>query len=725
MQWKQSNRIAIGWFSLALAILVGISVFFYLHTRDLIQNEDLVARSLEVREKLYELHAALVEGESSQRDYILTGDQVFLAPYRQASAQIPLILKDLRELASDKPLTLSLIANMEPLINQEILWLQEDISMREQGNREASVQSIKSGAFRKLRADIQSSIAAINKAEDQLLAQRRARAKVNNRKLLYALIIGSMFSFGSLSLIFYFLLFEIKLRRRIEQDLYLSEERLRVFMENSPAISFMKDEYGRYVYITGLIQQILAQKPGEVVGLTDYDLWPLEVAQSFQEGDLSVFSEQKAIAMSASLPDKDGNLRHFLVYKFPVPNHSNQRILGGVAVDITKQKQLEQQFLQAQKLEAIGRLAAGVAHDFNNLLTAIIGYAEMVLLELGQGDPVESFVQEIVKAGQRAGSLTRQLLAFSRKQLLQPRPLNLNDVVGDMEEMLHRLIGEDIQFSVLLAPDLGAASADPGQIEQIIMNLVINARDALPRGGQITIETANVLLDEAYAQSHPEVTPGPHVMLAVNDNGEGMDAQTKAQIFDPFFTTKEVGRGTGLGLSSVYGIVKQSGGHIWVYSEPGRGTTFKVYLPQVEVSSEPLHVKTAPVELPRGWETILVVEDEEAVRALILQTLQKYGYTVLAARQGEEALSRCAGHPGPIHLLLADVVLPKINGPELAARLASTYPGLKVLFMSGYTDNAIFQHGVLDAGVNFLQKPFRVESLIHKVHEVLAPTQHE
>jgi two-component system cell cycle sensor histidine kinase/response regulator CckA len=722
MPWKRPNRIAIGWFSLALAILVGISCFSYLHTRELIQNEGLVARSLEVREKLSELNAILVAGESGQRGYILTGDQFFLAPYRQASAKIPIILKNLRELTADNLRTLSLIANLEPLINQEVLLLEQGISLMAEGNREAAVRFIKSGTGRKLLTDIQSSIAFINKTEDQLLAQRQAAAKANNHKLLFTIIIGSIFSFGILSVIFYFLLGEIGLRRRTERDLRLSEERLRAFMENSPAISFMKDEFGRYVYFNGLIQQILVHKPGDLVGLTDYDLWPLEVAQSFQEGDLSVLSEQKPLEMSATLPDKDGNLHSFLVYKFPIPNFSGRRILGGVAVDITRQKQLEQQFNQAQKLEAIGRLAAGVAHDFNNLLTAIIGYAELLRLELSQGDALESPLQEIIKAGQRAAALTQQLLAFSRKQMLQPKPLNLNDVVGEMEEMLHRLISEDIQISVLLTPDLGAALADPVQIEQIILNLVINARDALPRGGQITLETANVLLDEGYSQSHPEVTPGPYVMLAVTDNGEGMDAQTKARIFDPFFTTKEVGQGTGLGLSSVYGIVKQSDGHIWVYSEPGLGTTFKVYLPRMEADSEPLHVEAAPGELPRGWETVLVVEDEEAVRTLIIQALKKSGYTVLAAPQGEEALAVCAGHPGPVHLLLADVILPKINGPELAAQLKTTYPELQVLFMSGYSDNTVFHHGVLDAEVNFLQKPFSVESLIRKVHEVLTPT---
>jgi two-component system cell cycle sensor histidine kinase/response regulator CckA len=390
----------------------------------------------------------------------------------------------------------------------------------------------------------------------------------------------------------------------------------------------------------------------------------------------------------------------------------------GSMEEITEKKQLENQYRQAQKMEAVGRLAGGVAHDFNNLLTAIAGYGEMTLLDLRKDDPLHLNIEEILKAADRATSLTQQLLAFSRKQILQPRKINLNDTITDMHEMLRRLIGEDIDLSLALESDLGTVTADPGQIEQIAMNLVVNARDAMPQGGNISIETRNAFLDEAQAQRYLEVAPGSYVMLAVSDNGLGMDAETQAHIFEPFFTTKGWGAGTGLGLATVYGIVKQSGGHIGVYSEPGQGTTFKIYLPRVDAAVEPVKVEI-PTELPSGWETIMLVEDEDALRTLISRTLKKFGYRVLEARHGGEALLICEEESEPIHLMLVDVVLPQMSGPGIAARLAPLQPEMKVLLMSGYTEDAIVHHGVLDQSVPFLQKPFRPAALVRKVREVL------
>ncbi len=325
---------------------------------------------------------------------------------------------------------------------------------------------------------------------------------------------------------------------------------------------------------------------------------------------------------------------------------------------------------------------------------------------------------EIKKASDRAATLTRQLLAFSRKTILAPQILNLNDQLAGIEKMLARLIGEDIEMRMVLEPALGAVQADPGHIEQIVMNLVSNARDAMPRGGKLTLETANVFLDQDYARRHADVTPGQYVMLAVTDNGQGMDAATQARVFEPFFTTKELGRGTGLGLSTVYGIVKQSGGHIEVYSEVGHGTTFKVYLPRVQEAVAAVSAAKPIARDLHGSETVLVVEDEDMLRELISRSLTFYGHTVLAARHGGEALLLCEQHPGPIHLLLTDVVMPQMSGRDLADRLAPLRPDMKVLYMSGYTENAIVHHGVLETNVSFIQKPFRIKTLMEKIREI-------
>jgi len=381
--------------------------------------------------------------------------------------------------------------------------------------------------------------------------------------------------------------------------------------------------------------------------------------------------------------------------------------------------QTQNQLAQASKMEAIGHLAGGVAHDFNNLLMVIMGRTELLVADLDTGDPKRHAIELIEETAHRAADLTRQLLAFSRKQVLQPRVLDLNSVVSNMSEMLRRLIGEDIALVTVLAPTLGHVKADPGQIEQIIMNLAVNARDAMPHGGRLTLETANVDLDAVYARKHVEARPGPHIMLALSDTGIGMDPKTRARIFEPFFTTKGPRKGTGLGLAMVYGIVKQSGGNIWVYSEPGQGTAFKIYLPRIEEPIESAQGRSALAPPLRGIETVLLVEDEDAVRDLARDILQARGYTVLEARHGAEALRISEQHPGPIHLMLTDVVMPEMTGRVLADRLAALRPETKILYMSGYTDNAVVHHGVLDPGTVFLQKPFTGAVLARKVREIL------
>jgi CheY-like chemotaxis protein/two-component sensor histidine kinase len=370
-------------------------------------------------------------------------------------------------------------------------------------------------------------------------------------------------------------------------------------------------------------------------------------------------------------------------------------------------------------MEAVGQLAGGVAHDFNNLLTVITGYSDLMLRRLDNESPFRSSLEEIKKAGERAASLTRQLLAFSRKQVLQPKVLQLNAIVADVDKMLRRLIGEDIDSLTLLEPSLGRIMADPGQIEQVILNLAVNARDAMPTGGKITIETANIFLNEEYARKHVAVQSGWYVMLAVSDTGCGIDAETQVRMFEPFFTTKEQGKGTGLGLSTVYGIVKQSGGNIRVYSELGKGTTIKIYLPRIDEVIESNEAHGAPAELPQGRETVLVTEDEEQVRQMIRMILEMNGYHVLETGGGEEALAIYKEHEGQIDLVMTDVVMPQMSGRELAQSLEVLHPGIKVLYMSGYTDDAIVRHGLLDHEIAFLQKPFTPDALMRKVREVL------
>ena len=391
-----------------------------------------------------------------------------------------------------------------------------------------------------------------------------------------------------------------------------------------------------------------------------------------------------------------------------------------IARDITEQKGLEAQLRQSQKMEGVGQLAGGIAHDFNNLLTVINSYSAMVLGELDFSNPfVRNGIEQIKEAGHRAASLTRQLLMFSRQQVLEPKVLDLNEVISNVAKLLRRLIGEDITQVLCLHPALGRVKIDPGQMEQVIMNLAVNARDAMPGGGQLTIETENVELDNAHARKHALVQSGPYVMLAVSDTGCGMDADTQARIFEPFFTTKGPGNGTGLGLATVDGIVRQSGGTISVYSELGKGTTFKIYLPRIEKASELPEPGAASVELLRGSETVLLVEDDEMVRALAQAILERYGYHVLAARNVHDALRFAQEGLGQIHLLLTDTIMPVMNGPELAKRFRSIRPETKVLFMSGYTDKVISYTAALEPGTAFLQKPFTPQTLTRKVHEML------
>jgi PAS domain S-box-containing protein len=434
---------------------------------------------------------------------------------------------------------------------------------------------------------------------------------------------------------------------------------------------------------------------------------PLSLAASSQQGQ----------PVARRHRTKEGRVIDVEIAAYDV-DHAGRPAQLAVLMDVSGRRELEEQLRQAQKMEAVGMLAGGVAHDFNNLLTIITGYSQLILNNLRENDPNRQSAEQIMKAGERAAALTKQLLAFSRRQVLQPRILDLNKLVSSLSTMLRRLIGEDIDLRLSLKPDLGRVSTDPGQMEQVIMNLVVNARDAMPKGGVLTVETANVGLDSGYHHRHIAVKPGPYIMLAVSDNGSGMDPATKARLFEPFFTTKGSGKGTGLGLSTVFGIIKQSGGSVEVYSEPERGTTVKVYLPRIDlpVSVEPEKRRKV---VGRGSETILLVEDDEMVRSLVRETLEREGYRILDAGGPIEARRMAEEFRGPIQLMITDVVMPKVNGRELAEQIVAGRGDLRVLYMSGYTDNAVLNSGILAKDVAFLQKPFAPWALIEKVREVL------
>jgi two-component system, cell cycle sensor histidine kinase and response regulator CckA len=514
---------------------------------------------------------------------------------------------------------------------------------------------------------------------------------------------------------------DITARKRAEEALSRSEARARCLVDSNLIGIAIGDLDGKLLDANDAFLRIVAYARDDL--LSGKMRWDTMTPPEFHDSDQRAVDQLRdtgvAVPWEKELLRKDGSCASVLIGIATLAGREGDIECVSFVVDISERKQLERQLRQAHKMEAIGRLAGGVAHDFNNLLAVIIGYADVVLDALPPDHPALKKVEMIRKAGTSAADLTRQLLAFSRQQMLQPRVLNLKDIVEGTQGLLSRLIGDDIQFSTSLEPSLGWVKADPGQIEQVLVNLIVNARDAMPQGGRLTIEARNVVLDDSYVDAHEPVIPGPYVMLAVEDAGCGMDQKTQSRIFDPFFTTKDIGKGTGLGLATVYGIVKQSGGYIWVYSELHKGTIFKVYLPRVEQhaqESEP----TEPVQLiTQNCETILLAEDSASLREMAREYLQSVGYTVLEAASGAEALQKARDFDGTIHLLLTDVVMPGMSGPELAGQMASLRPGIRVIFTSGYTDDAIARQGVLDPAVAFIEKPYRPKALARKIREVL------
>ncbi len=505
-----------------------------------------------------------------------------------------------------------------------------------------------------------------------------------------------------------------------------SEERHRTAIENSPdGVAIVQG--GQPLFVNQKFVEIFGyDRPEEIIGKPLSTVLHTDDRNQFEEVSYERQKDGPVILRHEFKGIRKGGEPILIEVSATQINYRGEMASLVYLRDITERKRKEQemaslqeQLRQSQKMEAIGLLAGGIAHDFGNLLAIIQGYSELSLLKLPKEDPLREDIEQVKNAGVRAKDLIGRLLAFSRRQIFQTSVLDLNTILRDLEKMLRRIIGEDIELVTLLASDLGKVEADPGQVEQILLNLAVNARDAMPSGGKLTIETTNTELDKTYARSHVAVKPGRYLMVSVSDTGIGMTPEVRERVFEPFFTTKDRGKGTGLGLSTVYGIVKQSGGNIWVYSEPGYGTTFKIYLPRVDEALQQAGEKKLLEEFPRGNETILVVEDEEKVLKLVLQILRVQGYRVLEAPRSGDALLICEQHESPIHLMVTDVVMPGMNGQELAKRLAPLRPEMKVLYMSAYPDNTVVHHGVLEKGVNFIQKPFTVAGLASKVRQVL------
>jgi two-component system cell cycle sensor histidine kinase/response regulator CckA len=717
-------------YGLTLFVLLLIGVVAFLSIRDLVRNSDRVAHTQEVMAHAALVGSLLADAETGQRGYLVTGDPIYLEPYTAAAGSLRIEVDSLALLTHDNPRQRQRTGHLRTLTSERMAMLAAGITARRQGGPESGRQWLIQDKGRRAMDEARSVLQDIRDQEEVLLEKRDRAARGSAMLATMLIILGSLAGIVAVALASGMVRRDLRRRIEVESDLREArdelEERVRertaeleAVIETSPLPIAAIDPKGNVTLWNRAAEATFGFTRDEMLG-KPYQPVDADDRKNAEDVLRRISAGVPVNAYETHARKKDGTVLDVAVYSAPL-RAPGGRPLGVLAViaDRTERRHLEDRLRQSQKMEAVGKLAGGIAHDFNNLLTAITGYTDLLYLRL-PGDIGKRELTEIRKASDRAASLTRQLLAFSRQQVLQPKVIQVNEVVGNLAGMLSRLIGEDIELTVSLDVQAGPVKADPFQLEQVLMNLAVNARDAMPRGGKLTIETGNVILDEGYARAHPDVKPGQYVMVAVSDTGIGMDSDTRARIFEPFFTTKALGKGTGLGLSTVYGIVKQSQGHMWVYSEPGQGATFKVYLPLHQEAPEAPPPPQPTRVVPRGWETILAVEDEESLLNLVTEILKDAGYNVIPALGPKEAVRAMLEHrDGSIHMLLTDVVMPGMSGRALADQVTRERPGMRVLYMSGYTDNAIVHHGVLDPGVTFIQKPFTPDALIKKVREVL------
>jgi PAS domain S-box-containing protein len=746
-RWALDGRTAAG-FCLAAVFVAAACLFSYAELARFEASGAWVLHTETVLGELEELSAALGEAEAEQRGFLLTGAAGHREGFEAAAARAADRLAALRRLTADDPAQRERLGELAPLVEGRLRALSELARARRPGAAPDAALAARVEEGTHQAAEARRLVRQMRDEEGRLLGARTAEAEARAGRTHAALAAAATAALALLVLALVLLNRALVQRRRAEAErrvrertadlartnaelraeiasheqtgaaLRHSEQLYRRIVEASLEGVWIVDADGRTTFANARLAQMLGCDRDALLGRPVYDFVG-EAERPAAEAAAARCRRGAAEQFDFKFRRPDGSDLWALVSTTPLtaPDGTCTGALG-MLTDLTDRRRLQEQFLQAQKMEAVGRLAGGVAHDFNNLLTVILSYAELLRGKLADADDLD-MVEEITRSVGQASSLTRQLLTFGRKGVVQPRALDLGAAVAQTEKMLRRVIGEDVELEVVRPRHPVPVKADPGQLEQVLLNLAINARDAMPEGGRLTIEVRVVELGDAYAADHLRVRPGAYALLAVSDTGCGMDEATRARAFEPFFTTKGE-KGTGLGLATVYGIVEQAGGRVGVYSEPGRGTTFKAYLPLVPAGAE------APAEAapagppPRGTETVLLAEDEGPVRALARAVLEAHGYTVLEAADGRHALTAAALHAGPIHLLVTDLVMPGAGGRELAGRLREQRPGLKVLYLSGYTEDAVVRHGVLEAEADFLQKPFTREALARKVREVLS-----
>jgi PAS domain S-box-containing protein len=649
----------------------------------------------------------LVDAETAHRGYLLTGRSEYLEPYDAAIREMDGAKAHLRDVMSDTPEHRANLERIERLADEKLAVMAESLSAYRRGDMAAAAAIVSAGRGKDTMDEFRRLIDVREKEQVGTLGVRSQRMAELRGRLWLVLGLGFVLALLVGAAI-------VAMNRRLRSAVAAQLAAQRDFRDTleSMSDSFCHlDREWRITYMNRRAAKHFERPADELVGQHVWEALPQAVGTPIERRYRAAMDTGKAQEFEVQSPTFPDRVLSIRVYPTPT----------GLAVffrDISTERRLQEQLQHAAKLESIGRLAGGVAHDFNNLLTAILGYVELAEISLPGDSPIRSHMVGIRHAAERSAALTKQLLTFARKQVIEPRVCGINELVANAEKLLVRLMTDNIVVKASCSPDTGLTEVDPDQFEQVLINLAVNARDAMPNGGKLIIETSNAVLDEEYAARHDDVTPGEYVMLAISDTGVGMDEEVRRHIFEPFYTTKKRGEGTGLGLASCYGLVRQARGHIWVYSEPNHGTTFKIYLPRVYATPASASAPTPPAPIG-GSEVILVVEDEELVLRLAVRVLEMNGHRVLSATTAEAAMTVAAEYRGNIDLLLTDVILPKMNGRQLAQKLTAQRPGLRVLYASGYTDNMIVHHGVLDAGVEFLQKPYMPSTLMRKVRDVL------